>query len=343
MVDTTQSGIVMNGLSQLKGVTSKGEFSSALIRGLGSNMDIEKRTNFAKEVYTWVGENPIDKRRPLNSYYDTKTMSFRSYDVETTQDITQEQLLKEPVILTSDVRANADFVLPWLRHNDPFIVVGPEGCGKSMLLRYCFSQLKSTSVATVHCSSQTAASHVIQKLTSACVVGSSVKGRVFRPKEGDRLILYLKDINLPKPDKYETIQLIAFLQQLITYNGFYDDNLEWMALERIQIVCSMNPSSTVGRHQLTTRFTSLMRIVYIAYPSREQLQTIYSSYVDGALEKVLNKEVQIILKYSINFCRHGNFVQTDKSLQLVCLTYMIKQSRSFLWMITATTCTLLVT
>ncbi len=190
------------------------------------------------------------------------------------------------MILTSDVRSNADFVLPWLRHGDPFIVVGPEGCGKSMLMRYCFSQLKSTSVATVHCSSQTAASHVIQKLTSACIVGSSVKGRVFRPKEGERLILYLKDINLPKPDKYETIQLIAFLQQLITYNGFYDDNLEWIGLERIQIVCSMNPSSTVGRHQLTTRFTSLMRIIYLAYPSREQLQTIYSAFMDGALEKL---------------------------------------------------------
>ena len=28
-----------------------------------------------------------------------------------------------------------------------------------------------------------------------------------------------------------------------------------------------------------------------AYPSREQLQTIYSSYVDGALEKIFTKEV----------------------------------------------------
>jgi hypothetical protein len=35
----------------------------------------------------------------------------------------------------------------------------------------------------------------------------------------------MKDINLPKPDKYETMQLVAFLQQLITYNGFYDESL----------------------------------------------------------------------------------------------------------------------
>jgi dynein heavy chain 2 len=50
------------------------------------------------------------------------------------------------------------------------------------------------------------------------------------------LILYLKDINLPKPDKWGTSQLITFLQQLITYNGFYDDALEFVKLDGIQIV-----------------------------------------------------------------------------------------------------------
>ena len=45
---------------------------------------------------------------------------------------------------------------------------------------------------------------------------STNSGRVLRPAT-DRLVLYLRDINLPKPDKYDTIQLIAFLQQLITY------------------------------------------------------------------------------------------------------------------------------
>ena len=45
--------------------------------------------------------------------------------------------------------------------------------------------------------------------------------------------IYLKDINLPKPDKYDTIQLISFLQQIVCYKGFYDDNLEFVGLERI--------------------------------------------------------------------------------------------------------------
>jgi len=41
-------------------------------------------------------------------------------------------------------------------------------------------------------------------------------------------VLYLRDINLPKADKYGTSQVMAFLQQLLTYQGFYDSKLEFV-------------------------------------------------------------------------------------------------------------------
>ena len=37
-----------------------------------------------------------------------------------------------------------------------------------------------------------------------------------------KLVLFLRDINLPKADKYGTSQVMAFLQQLLTYQGFYN-------------------------------------------------------------------------------------------------------------------------
>jgi len=66
-----------------------------------------------------------------------------------------------------------------------------------------------------------------------CSQSTISQGRVYRPKDSQRLIVYLKDINLPKPDKYDTIQLIAFLQQIVCYKGFYDENLEFVYLERV--------------------------------------------------------------------------------------------------------------
>ena len=55
-------------------------------------------------------------------------------------------------------------------------------------------------------------------------------------------------------------------------SGFYDDDLEFIGLERIQIVASMNPSTLVGRHPLSTRFTAIVRVVVVDSPPREQLE-----------------------------------------------------------------------
>ena len=41
----------------------------------------------------------------------------------------------------------------------------------------------------------------------------------------------------------------------------------------------MNPANTLGRHKLSTRFTSIVRICSINYPDEEQLQIIYSNYL----------------------------------------------------------------
>lgn len=82
------------------------------------------------------------------------------------------------------------------------------------LLRYCFRQLRSTQVAILHCSAQTSPIHVIQKLNQSCIQVSSTNGRTYRPKDCENLILYVKDINLPKLDKWGTSQLIEFLQQV---------------------------------------------------------------------------------------------------------------------------------
>jgi hypothetical protein len=76
--------------------------------------------------------------------------------------------------------------------------VGPDGCGKSSTLAYCFSRLRDTAVVTVHCSAQTRTADVIHVLAQACGKPvTTAMGRCLRPDTG-RLVLYLKDINLPR-------------------------------------------------------------------------------------------------------------------------------------------------
>ncbi len=84
-----------------------------------------------------------------------------------------------------------------------------------LLLNHCFEKLRSTRVAVIHCNAQTSPLHVIQKLSQTCMVITTNTGRVYKPKECEKLILYFKDLNLPKPDKWGTSQLVAFLQQVV--------------------------------------------------------------------------------------------------------------------------------
>jgi dynein heavy chain 2 len=49
----------------------------------------------------------------------------------------------------------------------------------------------------------------------------------------------------------------------------------------------MNPSNTLGRHKLSTRFTSIVRICSINYPNEEQLQIIYANYLQAILQQQL--------------------------------------------------------
>ncbi|KAK3531386.1 hypothetical protein QTP70_018186, partial [Hemibagrus guttatus] len=291
VVETSLVGAVLNGLSHLRGVTERGEFIVGLIRGLGGNLQLKSRQEFAKQVLSWAGENPPDPRNPLNLYYDRDSGRMCVYELQRGDGVRVEDFSNMhtlPVIHTPHTQHALHNFTHWLSgHTQPFLLVGPEGCGKGMLLRYAFSRLRSTQVAVVHCSAQTTSRHVLQKLTQTCVCISSNTHRVYRPRDCERLVLYLKDINIPKPDKWGTSNLIAFLQQVLTYQGFYDESLEWVGLENIQIVCSMSAGGAVGCHTLTSRFTSIVRICTIDYPDRSQLQTIYSAYLSPVLQRTL--------------------------------------------------------
>lgn len=284
VVETTKVGIVTTALTHLRGIRSKGEFVCGLIRGMGANLTISKRVVFAQNVFDWAGERPPERHAPLDCYWSHQGKAYQQYSHED-QKAAKASLsaTSPPLVRTVDVQRNEAILKPWLVAAEPVILVGPEGSGKNLLLTNLFKQLKSTAVATVHCSSQTVATHIIQKLNASCNQFTTNKGRCLRPKDGDRLVLFLKDLNLPKPDDYDTIQMIAFLQQLITYQGFHDENRDWISIEGVQIVGSMNPATTVGRSVLSTRYTAINNVLFMTYPDHDQLELVYTCFLKGVL------------------------------------------------------------
>ena len=268
VTQTTKVGTIKNALSHIAGADSKQQFARGLARGFASNMEPAARDRLLKDLERLTGERDL---------LYVSAASIDRYDAPPSGIIKGKW---RGVVMVDAVAQVQSLVAPWLESGQPFVLVGPEGCGKAMILEDCFARLRGSSVATLACSAQTTAANVIQKLAQCCgqpVATSGVTHRVLRPRDSERLVLYLKDINLPKPDKYDTIQLIAFLQQLLTYQGFYDESQEFIGLLNIQIVCSMNPATTVGRHAITTRFTAIAGIAYMPYMSRDEMTEVYST------------------------------------------------------------------
>ncbi len=137
VVETTLVGVAMNGLSHLVGVASKAQFACALVRGLGGNLSPQTVEKFAKEVFHWTHETPPDQRKPLDTYFDLETSRLCTYQLQLPDNLSVSDLVDGgggslPVVQTPGVQRGLDMFSPWLQSDNrqPFLVVGPEGCGK---------------------------------------------------------------------------------------------------------------------------------------------------------------------------------------------------------------------
>lgn len=65
--------------------------------------------------------------------------------------------------------------------------------------------------------------------------------------------------------KFGLYMFVCIYLQVIIYNGFYDYNFEWVGLEGVQIVVSMNVGIGLGRYKLIIRFIFIVRICCIGY------------------------------------------------------------------------------
>lgn len=90
---------------------------------------------FFLKIFTWAQESPPDPRKPLDTYYDTDTGELMLYQLKKPENLTADDfsnLQTLPVIQTPDMQRGLHYFRPWLDINNkqPFLLVGPEGCGK---------------------------------------------------------------------------------------------------------------------------------------------------------------------------------------------------------------------
>uniref|UniRef100_A0A1I7UMZ6 Cytoplasmic dynein 2 heavy chain 1 n=1 Tax=Caenorhabditis tropicalis TaxID=1561998 RepID=A0A1I7UMZ6_9PELO len=282
--------LLKNGLTHLKGAKTKTQFLVLLFNGFQPYVPPDQRSELAKLVFQ--GITVADSK---NICYDERIDGIMTYTDDVTQSVTKEEMEREdlrPFVQTADIQRYSDIISSWLRPNnrESFLITGTTGCGKQQLLKHCFQLDPDSQLASLYCSAQTSSAHLLQLIQQNCVQASNPNGRVWRPKDRPNMILFLKGINLPAPDKYGTNELLALLQQLLTYQGFFDYNLEWVSIENIQFVGSMDPIDGSSSLNISNRLFSLLRCISLNSTDTPQLTSIYRTYLTPILEEFGNPE-----------------------------------------------------
>lgn len=83
--------------------------------------------------------------------------------------------------------------------------------------------------------------------------------KLLQPPGNTSLVVVLHDLDLVRPDKYGTVQLLAFLEHALQHGGFYDSHLEFVVLRRTHFILTAGATSADGTVPLPPR---LARSVY---------------------------------------------------------------------------------
>ncbi|KXS19391.1 hypothetical protein M427DRAFT_41773 [Gonapodya prolifera JEL478] len=141
-----------------------------------------------------------------------------------------------------------------MENGENILLIGPRGSGKLTLVRELLS-ISSSSSRIIYCSATTSGKDIVDNILEMGTVHSSADG---------------------KPDKYESVEVIAMLQQLLCFHGFYDfKSKEWVTIKQFQIITTINSDRDMG-----------MRALFFGTPTENILVDVCNQMLSKVLHKL---------------------------------------------------------
>lgn len=278
MPGISQVSLLRSLLLQLHNSQSIEEYGAATLRALLGYVPSDRQHDFAQLVLQRANIYVAQPTHAELSYYDVQRAAIEQYAVGEIEAPERGSQL----IVTAYVKSYLGIIQSLLElpagHAAPFMLVGPSGAGKTLLMQQALLEHSGYQLATINCSTQLTAAYVLHTLRTHCVTVSGVRGREYRPKQS-RLVLFMKNLDLCQLDAWGACEIVELLLQLVQRGGFYADNLEWIGVNGLQICASISGNLS----KIAPRYLAINQFVRVARPTASDMMAIVQCRLEPLL------------------------------------------------------------
>ncbi|KAI8114967.1 Cytoplasmic dynein 2 heavy chain 1, partial [Lucilia cuprina] len=298
-------------------IQNREEFTVAACHAAFEFLPVERQNEFSNWLYNKAGLYVANPNHSELMFYNKSRKSLDVYE----SDISGGGELIE----TASIKMYLQQLKSFLEapSSTPFLVVGPAGAAKTLLIQHAVQDMSGYELLTINCSTQLTPAYIIHCLRQNCMTVSGVRGREFKAKQ-TRLVMYLKNLDLCYLDAWGCSEIVELLLQLVQRQGFYNDNssnsglnavknstsggdsnkgkgnnttnnsskLEWINVSGLQICGSISQSTTqtttaatanASLVKIAPRYLAINHLLHVGYPTQQDMLAVIQRHLEHLL------------------------------------------------------------
>lgn len=288
-------------------------FVFSCVWSIGACVIESDRERFSKAINEIV-QSMAATQKIYDKIMELRTGRYELWDNLTNiieEETGENKAFNQIIIPTMDTKRYSWMLQQTINNDLPCLFVGESGTGKTVTIQNYLNWItnpKSNNpnqyvILSTNFSSRTSALDF--QITMEEVLDTRLMKTV-GPPAGKKLLIFIDDLGMPKVDKYETQEPLAFLKLLIEKRFYYTrDNKDKYKLIDTNFICSTLPPSG-GNNKIDSRIIGLFNVFNItAYP------------------EAVSKIFEVIL---VNFIKDGfpeDMLEPDFRKQIVKATSMV--------------------